>query len=322
MKICPQCQQKLGDEAKFCSFCGYSFIDTEDPYSEDYVHPVNLPGEEFNDYDEDYTEDYQRAPEVERTVVAPIRASRRPGYVQKPATSYSSPRKKSSSVLNGILVAISFLLIIAIFGVLYMIFSSSNPLESLTRSKSVGGPTILQAPKEEKPAKVGAASSNAESKTKEEAKPEKKEESKKDPESQKALSQIYSEIEKESKNISRTISVFDESHTKSLAEREQERAKVQDDISKLSEFKKSVENTKVSDDFKDNKKKQLKLIDLNIQRLKVLDKAYGVSLQYEDASEHKDEILKPFRNAYRDGTSRSKYLLEYEETYPEANPDK
>lgn len=311
MKICPQCQHTLADEDRFCSTCGYEFIDGEDPYSESSVHPVNLPGEEYRD--EEYFE-----PEVQRTVVAPMRAARKPGYVQARDPQYV-PRKKSSPVLNGILIAISLLLILAIFGVLYMIFSSSNPLESALRSNSISGPSILQsnAPKAQEQELVSQAPQTKEAEKKEEQ-PDKSATL----EGKEELKQIYKEISKQADSVSSSIKAFDASHTKSLEERQGERALVQDKIAELNELKKSVEDTKVSKELASNKKEQEKLIDLTIERLKVLDRAYEISLEYPDASEHKDEVLKPFRNAYREGTSRSKYLLEYEEMYPKANPDK
>ncbi|MDO5043839.1 MAG: zinc ribbon domain-containing protein [Coriobacteriia bacterium] len=330
MKICPKCQNPQSDTSKFCTICAYKFEDEQgdlgetwvlgdelssqesypDPFSEDNVAPVALPNEEYTLYSSN----------LEQTRVAPIRASSKPGYVTN-STYQPAPQRKTNWILNIFLIILSIFLIVAIFYVLFLIFSTSNPVERIAQDPNAN-PTIISVPKQEEQEEsqtLAPVQSGIESEAPEEKKDENAEA---DESSLAGLNEVYQRISRDSGKITDLIHVFDESYEKSVIERSNYINEVRDKIKELEEYKKQVQAYEVSDKYQANRDELAHLIDLNISRLEVLEDAYAISLTFGDnAMDKKQEILQPFRNAYREGTSRSKYLLELEERYPNANPE-
>ena len=110
---------------------------------------------------------------------------------------------------------------------------------------------------------------------------------------------------------------FDLSYDKSISERSEYLKHAESLKTEVSKQLKLLDQSKLPQKAASLSSKLDFLTQMNLERLNVLIAAYKISLNYDDARTHKDEILQPFRDAYAPGTNGSKYVKDFKEMYAE-----
>lgn len=342
MNVCQSCGAPLAPNVKFCTNCGapvapqpgsqqvpgaqpgmqpgaqpgaFAAGNTQmpDPYSEASVRPVVLPAEEFEgQFDTSYggRVSQQPTPEAGMTMqfIPPMDPYQAPG----PTPVYVQPKK---SLAVPILVGIGMILIVGIILTVVLIGLSSKRIED---APSPNGPTIIESvvPEKKEPEPVPAPAVT----------PKKEQEKPKDDTTQQEanayseLSSYYSGVQGRSDEMSSLVKTFNNYASMSVAERSSELGKVQALINSIQGDRTALLAKKMPPNYVKNQQEIAHLYELVASRGYVLEEAYKRAVTSGDDKKNSDFILEPFKTAYAEGQSRSRYIVEYDRLYPQAQP--
>lgn len=323
MKSCPRCQAYCASDDRFCRSCGASLAgildeaglpldetqimddgsgENPDPYTDRFVTPVELAEDGYQ------SDVFAPVPEEQ------LQKLQAPTIVNLKAETVSFPeRGKSNKGLMLVAGALVLAVLVCVIALVALSFSNKTPSPQIDLKPSILGQDEqgVSGANKDKATPVAPSLTNPGVDD-----PDKEARAREDAEVNLMVKRHYDWV-KQARSHDREIAQllseeFDKSHESSITTREQYRKNALALKEKIQKDREAFRQAAGSKDYGLYPKVD-RMFETGIDRIDVLLKAYDISLKYEDASSHKSEILKPFRDAYAPGTNGSKYVKEFKE---------